>query len=227
MASAYVLFYGWLCDDARGEPNREARRIAAARLPLVVAAYWTHGRAHRNLSPQVLALFRASGSRVLAYVSTRWGASDLQSVKDEAAEYLDGGVDGIFLDEGHNFLDSSRLLYYRALAQLVHGRGGEVIANPGVARCGVDIMSVADYVMVEHAWRAFAVQSPWCSDHAPERFMGVSSNEENAMGYFVDGQRAVADTREAWACGIGWHTSTDRYTRLPFWFEDYVAAVSA
>jgi hypothetical protein len=146
-------------------------------------------------------------------------------VKSAVAEYLEAGVAGVFLDEGHNFLDASKLLYYRSLAQLVRGSGGELIVNPGVARCGAEIMSVGDYVMLEHAWRGLRRESPWCADHAPERFMGVSSNEPDAMPYAVTRDRAIADTREAWSCGIGWHTATERFTRLPDWFEDYVAAV--
>lgn len=225
MEHTYCIFYGWLCEDSDGEPNEAARRIAAARVPLLIASFWTEPRTHRNLSPQVLALMRESGTRVFAYVGTRWGGAELQSVKTAATDYLDGGVDGVFLDESHNFLDSSKLLYYRALAQLVRGRGGQIIANPGVPRCGADVMTVADYVMIEHAWRELHAQSPWCASHEADRFMGVSSNEEGGMGYAVDRERAIADTREAWGTGIGWHTSTDRYTRLPEWFESYVAAV--
>jgi hypothetical protein len=227
MPSTYCIYYGWLCDDAAGEPNDAARRIAAARMPLVIASFWTEPRTHRNLSAQVLAAMRGAGTRVFAYVSTRWGGVDLQSVKSAATEYLEAGVDGIFLDESHNFLDASKLVYYRAIAQLVRGRGGEVIANPGVARCGADVLSVADYVMVEHAWRALRAQSAWACECAPGRFMGVSSNEAGGLGYPVDGPRAIADTREAWAAGIGWHASTDRYTGLPDWFENYVAAIGA
>ena len=225
MSSTYCIFYGWLSDGPDGEPNRDAQRIAAARVPLLIASFWTQPRTHRNLSAQVLALMRESGTRVFAYVSTQWGRADLQSVKNNALEYLDAGVDGVFLDEGHNFLDASKLLYYRGVAQLVRGRGGEVILNPGVARCGADVMSVGDYVMLEHAWRDLRRESAWCGDHAPERFMGVSSNEPGAMTYALARERAIADTLEAWASGVGWHTSTERFTRLPDWFEDYVAAV--
>ena len=225
MPASYALYYGWLSDGADGEPNRDARRIAAARMPLLIASFWTEPRIHRNLSPQVLALMRESGTKVFAYVSTQWGRAELRAVKSAVSEYLEAGADGVFLDEGHNFLDSSKLLYYRSLAQLARSRGGEVIVNPGVARCGADVMSVGDYVMLEHAWRELSRESPWCADHPPSRFMGVSSNEPGAMPYAVTAKRAVADTREAWACGVGWHTSTERYTRLPEWFEDYVAAL--
>ena len=225
MPDTYCIFYGWLSDGPDGEPNADARRIAAARVPLLIASFWTEPRAHRNLSPQVLALMRDAGTRVFAYVSTRWGGIALQSAKDAVTGYLDASVDGIFLDEGHNFLDSSKLLYYRALAQLARGRGAEVIVNPGVSRCGADVMSVGDYVMLEHAWREVRAHSPWCADHSPERFMGVSSNEPGAMPYAVTRERAIADTREAWAAGIGWHTATERFTRLPEWFEGYVEGV--
>ena len=45
------------------------------------------------------------------------------------------------------------------------------------------------------------------------------------MGYVVDEQRAIADTREAWRRAIGWHTSTTTYVELPRWFATYVQAV--
>ena len=225
MGSTYCIFYGWLSDGPDGEPNADARRIAAARVPLLIASFWTEPRTHRNLTPQVMALMREAGTRVFAYVSTRWGGADLHAAKAAATEYLDAGADGIFFDESHHFLDSSKLLYYRALAQIVRGRGAEVIVNPGVSRCGADVMSVGDYVMLEHAWRELRAHSPWCADHAPGRFMGVTSNEPGAMPYPVDRARAIAATREAWACGVGRHTSTERFTRLPEWFEDYVAGL--
>jgi hypothetical protein len=227
LPNPYVIYYGWLADDERGTPNDVARRIAAARVPLLVAAYWSEPRTHRSLSDEVLALMRAAGTRVFAYVRTGWGAADLQQVKASASEYLAGGADGIFLDECSNFLDSSWLLYYRALAQFVRGAGKALIVNPGVSRCGEDIMSVADHVMVEHEWRSFAALSPWRSRYPPERFMAVSSNEESGMGYPLERARAIEDTREAWTAGIGWHTSTDRYITLPEWFDDYMAAVTA
>ena len=225
MPNLYTIFYGWLSDGPDGEPNRDARRIAAARMPLLIASFWTEPRTHRSLSPQVLTLMRESGTRVFAYVSTRWGRAELQAVKSAVSEYLEAGADGVFLDEGHNFLDSSKLLYYRSIAQLARSGGGEVIVNPGVARCGADVMSIADYVMLEHAWRELRTTSPWCAGHAPSRFMGVSSNEPGAMPYAIARDRAIADTREAWACGVGWHTSTERFTRLPAWYEDYAAAL--
>ena len=61
--------------------------------------------------------------------------------------------------------------------------------------------------------------------YSSDRLMGVSSDEENAMGYGMDVETALRDTREAWESGIGWHTSTQRYTALPPWFGVYMAAL--
>jgi hypothetical protein len=63
------------------------------------------------------------------------------------------------------------------------------------------------------------------SQYGSERFMGVSSNEGDPMGYRVDAQRAISDTREAWHARVGWHTATDRYVELPDWLEAYVEAL--
>src|SRR5688500_4526308 len=61
-AQPFVIYYGWLTDDAQGEPNAVARAIAAAGTPLLIAHLRTAAPAgHRNLSSQVLALMRAAG----------------------------------------------------------------------------------------------------------------------------------------------------------------------
>ncbi|MCS7002004.1 MAG: hypothetical protein NZ518_04060, partial [Dehalococcoidia bacterium] len=63
----------------------------------------------------------------------------------------------------------------------------------------------------------------------PERFMGASTNEAGSMallGYPVDLPTGVADTREAWTLGIGWHYSAETYVDLPDWFEAYAAALT-
>jgi hypothetical protein len=88
-------------------------------------------------------------------------------------------------------------------------------------------MEIADLLMAEHAWRALPADSPWTARYPPERFMGVSSNEEGAMGYRVDARSAADDARESWGLRIGWHAATDRYIELPDWFETYIAAVRA
>lgn len=222
----YVIYYGWLSDDDSGEPNEDAHRIAAARVPLLIANVWTaEPERHRNLSEAVLALMRASGANVFAYTATRGGAVARRDVEREMNDYFDAGVDGIFFDEADPLREETHFAYYEALARVAHDRGGRVIVNPGVGSCGERIMDVADMVMLEHRWRDLREGSPWSARYPADRFMGVSSNEENAMGYAVDETRAIADTREAWARGVGWHSSTERYIELPEWFDTYMQAV--
>ena len=226
MGNPYVVYYGWLTDDAGGEPNDEARRIAAARPPLLIA----HLQAaapdnHLNLSTQVLALLRAAGTGIFGYVSTDFGRAGLDGVRHAVADNLDTGLDGIFFDESDSMTSTAKFGYYTMLAQPVRQQGRKVVLNSGVSKCGERIMEVADLLMVEHEWRQFPADSPWMAKYGAERFMGISSNEEGAMGYSVDARRAVDDTREAWRAGVGWHAATDRYVVLPDWFETHLDAV--
>jgi hypothetical protein len=230
MANTYVIYYGWLAGDATGTPTAPAREIAEARPDLLIAHHWAIGPEgrHVNLSPAVLELMEAAGTRVYAYVATTNGAADAETLKGDIDEYLRAGVAGIFFDEADPLIGEDKLDYYGALAQHVRAAGKAVIVNPGVARCGEALMEVADKVMVEHQWRELAGESPWMRGYPPARFMGVSSNEGCAMRYFVDERRALKDTREALQRrGIGWHTSTGRYIDLPPWFARYVRKVKA
>jgi hypothetical protein len=136
------------------------------------------------------------------------------------------GADGIFLDEADPLLRNDQRAYYGSIAQIVHREGRQVIVNTGRAQCGEAVMEIADRVMVEHQWRDLATRSLWTYRYAPERFMGVSSNEHHAMGYTIDCSRGVSDTHEAWQRRIGWHTSTDRFVELPEWYEAYAQAVT-
>ena len=226
--STYVIYYGWLTDDAGGEPNGDAREIAAVQAPLLIAHCRTAGPGvHANLNPQVLALMHEAGTAVFAYVATNFGKAPPGDVSKVVASCLAAGVDGVFFDETDALREVTHFEYYQALARLVREAGKGVIVNPGVAQCGERIMEVADRVMVEHRWRDLRLGSLWSFRYPAQRFMGVSSNEEHAMGYCVDEQRAVADTLEAWRAGIGWHAATDRYVELPHWFAAYVRAVNS
>lgn len=227
MPDTYLIYYGWLASDSSGQPNAVARSIATFKVPLLIAQYWTSDHEHRNLAPPVLALMHAAGTEVYAYVHTGWGDVAFDKAAGDAIEYLDGGVDGIFFDESDSLVSEGKLGYYKNLADAVRMRGGKVILNPGVSRCGECITGVADRIMLEHQWRDFTTHSPWCRRYTSDRFMGVSSNEDNAMGYFVDEQRAIADTREAWSQGIGWHTATSHYIDVPEWFGRYLRSVLA
>jgi hypothetical protein len=226
MSKMYVIYYGWLIGDRGGEPNNIAREIAAAYVPLLIAHYRTAPpRSHVNLSRAVMSLMHSSGTRVFAYVATRWGRADLRRTFARVEEYLRNGVDGIFFDEADPLLSARNLRYYRRLATRVWDEEKSVILNAGVSQCGEAIMCVTDRLMVEHAWRNLAASCPWKQHYDRDRFMSVSSNESDFLGYTVDEQHAIQDTHEAWQAGIGWHTCTNRYIELPDWFSAYVQAV--
>ena len=219
-ARPFVVYYGWLTDGPHGEPNADARRIAAAAQPLVIAQPWTAPPAgHVNLSPQVLKLMLGAGTEVYAYVATGFGRGDVKAAGAalEAAAALT--VTGVFLDEVDPLIEDAKLMFYSELTDRARAHNLKVIVNTGVARSGERLMALADRLMVEHQWRGLLSGSRWALRYDRDRFMGISSNEENAMGYVVDEAHAAQDAREAWQACIGWHAATDRYTRLPEWFR--------
>jgi hypothetical protein len=227
-ANTYVIYYGWLTDSSQGSPNAAAQRIAAAAPTIAIVQTRTAAPAgHRNVSPQVLALMHQAGVRIYAYVPTAWGHADLRDVARATNDALDAGVDGILIDEADPLCTNVHYSYYRAISDYIRARGKGLIFNTGVASCGQPIMALADYLMIEHQWRDARAHSPWMAAYPAERFMGVSSNEGNPMGYFVDEHRACTDAREAQHRGIGWHASTDRYVELPSWFAAYMQALPA
>ena len=227
VGKTYSIYYGWLSDDDSGEPNGVAHALAKLSLPLLIANYRTAPPdRHVNLSPQVLSLLREARTEVFAYVATDWGNADRRRALRKTDEYLAAGVAGVFFDEADSLCSDAKLEYYAALATRVRAKRGGIILNAGVSQCGEKIMELCDLLMVEHAWREARTRSPWLRRYPAERVMGVSSNEENAMGYAIEEQRAIRDTREAWDAGIGWHTSTNLYVELPEWFGRYVSALA-
>ncbi len=224
MPRPYVIYYGWLADED-GRFREEAQRIAQARVPLLIAAFRAAPPSgHVNLNPQVLSRLHAAGTHVFAYADTNYGAVLAADVLDKVKEALGGGVDGVFFDRTPSSPDATALAYYSKVSAPAREAGKRVIANPGVAQISKDTLRFADHIMLEHRWRHLAIHSPWTAAHPPETFMGVSSNEEQAMGYTVDAKRAIVDTRQCWKQLVGWHTSTDLYRELPSWFEDYMDA---
>lgn len=225
MSKTYVIFYGWLSEE-NGELSAEAQRIANAHVPLLIAPLMTaKPAAHTNLNPAVLSRMHDSDTKVFAYIDTDYTRVPLKTAQRAVGDALAAGVDGIFYDQASASPVGPTLDYYLALSAPVKAAGKRVIANVGVTQCGSALMRFADHVMLEHRWRNLANSSPWTVHRPAETFMGVSSNEENAMGYDMNEERAVADTREAWRRNIGWHTSTELYAQLPTWFETYLTAM--
>jgi hypothetical protein len=87
---------------------------------------------------------KRSGTRVLGYVHTSYGARPRAEVHADIARYRDWyGVDGVFLDETPP--TEAQLAYYRALAEDARGSGERlVVLNPGAvpARGYFDVADV-------------------------------------------------------------------------------------
>ena len=223
-----VIYYGWLIDE-HGQPNADARRLAAGKPDMIVAAPYTDHPRRNNLPISVRALFREAHTQVAIYIATNYGHRPLNQVQSAIADAAANG-DGIFLDEVVATFDSQTWAYYAAIAAQARSAGLTVIANPGLTAIDERIMDIVDIVMLEHQWVQFASGCRWCVKYPPDRFMGVSSNEPGAakeLGHVIDAQQAEADTRRAWALGVGWHYSCDRYTELPPWYGPYMRRVRA
>jgi hypothetical protein len=105
---------------------------------------------------EAVAALRRSGTRVLGYVHTSYGARPRADVHADIGRYRDWyGVDGVFLDETPR--TEEQLPYYRALAQDARGIGEKlVVLNPGAvpARGYFDVADVI--VTFEGPYAAYA-----------------------------------------------------------------------
>ncbi|MCL6647483.1 MAG: spherulation-specific family 4 protein [Chloroflexi bacterium] len=222
-----VVYYGWL-SRPDGTLTPAARRLLAARPELLIVAPVAHQPAFCHLRPELVDQFQAGGSRLFAYVATAYGRRDPHESWQEARRALQLGVDGILLDEVPHDLSPVGEQVCHELCHRIREAGGQVILNTGVAETPESLLELADILMLEHAWRRFALASRWRQRYPPARFLGVSSNEPGArrlLSSRVNLSTALAATRAAMAAGIGWHVATERYIRLPTWFEHYVAAL--
>jgi hypothetical protein len=223
----FVVYYGWYT-DGRGQLSSEIDRIIAAKPEFVISPYHT-STGQVNLTPQVMDRFHESGVKVLVYVATGNGDKKLESVLQEIKTGLDNGADGVMLDEVAMLHSDRQVDHYKRIYDYTKSFGSEklVIANPGSVLVNEKVMSVSDIVSFEHQWR-FASHIDWFSKYPATRFMGISSNDiSNVMGYTVDGESSARDTIEAWQAGIGYHFSTNTYTTLAPWFEEYQKALEA
>ena len=217
----FVIYYGWY-SDGDGRLGHDIDRIIRSNPEYVVSPYYTSSGIV-NLTPQVITKFNENGIGILTYIATGNAGRDLDSVMDEIRTGIESGAAGVMLDEVATLHNRWEIDYYEKIYDYVKSFGAEkvVVANPGSIMVNESVMSVSDIVCFEHQWR-LASALDWFSNYPPERFMGISSNDiAGVMGYGVDGEMALRDTVESWQNGIGYHYSTDTYTRLPSWFEDY------
>jgi hypothetical protein len=221
----FVIYYGWYT-DSRDELGPAIDRIIAVRPEFVISPYHTStGRV--NLTPEAIEKFHDAGVKVIVYVATGNAGKELDVVLQEIRTGLDAGADGVMLDEVAMLHSDWQVDYYKEIYNYVKSFGSEraVIANPGSIRVNEKVMSVSDIVSFEHQWR-LASHIDWFSKYPATRFMGISSNDiANVMGYEVDEESAVRDSVEAWQASIGYHFSTNTYTALAPWFEEYHKAL--
>jgi len=220
-----VVYYGWLVSDSDGGPSDAAQRIAGqiTSKDILIASFYTENPRFVNLSPRVLSLVHSKGAKILAYIDTTYGTRPIEEVRTELGEYLLKGVDGIFFDCAPNLLNSTHYSYYSTLYESVkaHGSDKMVILNTGLSDKWTDeaVMNVTDILCVERRWTSESgFGTVWARKYPRNRFMGLSDG-------VTDWESAESLTRQAWDLGVGFHYSTNRYTSLEAWWEDYAGAV--
>ncbi len=217
-----VLYYGWLVKNDKGEPSRDAVRIASSvKDGIVIVNAFTSQPKLVNLSPHVLQLMRRGGNKIIAYISTGWCSKPLSDVMSSVEDCITLGVDGFFLDEVASLrYYSNEFLYYAEVYDFIKYLNPNllVILNPGVGVIDEDIMQVADILSLENQWRRFVSSSIWRHRYDAGRFMGLSTSVSNVG-------EAIAATEEAWSLGIGLHYSTYQYIKLEEWFEEYISGI--
>jgi Spherulation-specific family 4 len=154
-----------------------------------------------------VAAAQGSGTRVLGYVHTGYGARPAADVIADAARYLSWyGVDGVFFDEAAD--DDARLAYYQSIAGQAHAAGLRLVAlNPGTvpARGYFDAADIV--VTFEGAAAAYAgamqATPAWMGDIAPAkvahliygatREQALAAVDQDGAGYLYATTDALPD----------------------------------
>ena len=169
---------------------------------------------------------RASGIRVLGYVSTRWGRRAQRAVLTDIHRYRRWyGVTDVFLDESATAQDA--LGWYREVSQVVRRvPDALVVLNPGVPPDEA-YLSVGDMVVVfEGTFDSYrSVRLPaWCAAHPPDRFWHlVHSVSARSLTDVVSRSRLL---------GAGTLYVTDQsglnpWGRLPSYWDEELSAILA
>jgi hypothetical protein len=151
---------------------------AAGRVPLVAIMNPNSGPDTAQNPDYVAAVnsLRASGGKVIGYVSTSYATRGTNAVRTDIDRYFDFyAVDGIFLDEMTGDADTNHLDYYAALFQYIQTRGTNllVVGNPGINTLESYLTRpCADVLVTFEVNTGYAghVTDAWSTNHLARRF---------------------------------------------------------
>ena len=165
-----------------------------------------------------------TGTRVLGYVHTGWGARDPSAVVADLTRYRSWyGVDGVFLDEAAH--DAAALPYYETLARDARAAGLRVVAlNPGTvpARQYFDLADVVvtfegPYASYEAALRSMPA---WLRD-VPRRKVAhlvYDADRTHALRAVTEGEAGFVYATDA--------TLPNPWDRLPAYLDELEARLA-
>lgn len=151
---------------------------AAGRVPLLTIMNPNSGPDTTRNPDYVAAVnsLRASGGRVIGYVSTAYTTRATNAVMTDIDRYLAFySLDGIFLDEFTNDADTNHLNYYAALYQYIRTKDPHllVVGNPGINTQEAYLTRpVADLLVtfeVDTGYATYAVDA-WVTNHLARQF---------------------------------------------------------
>ena len=151
---------------------------AAGRVPLVAILNPNSGPDTTQNPDYVSAVnsLRASGGKVIGYVSTSYTTRGTNAVKTDIDRYFNWyAMDGIFLDEFTNDSDTNHLNYYAALYLYIQSKGTNllVVGNPGInAQEAYLTRPCADVLVTFEVDTGYAthVVDAWVTNHLARRF---------------------------------------------------------
>lgn len=208
---------------------------AAGRVPLVAIMNPNSGPDTTQNLDYVAAVnsLRATGGRVIGYVSTAYTARGTNTVMTDIDRYFSFySVDGIFLDEFTNDADADHLNYYAALYQYIQTKGTNllVVGNPGIntleaylTRPCADVLVTFE---VDTGYAAHAVDD-WVTNHLARRFCHLPYNVASAA-------TMTNDVNLAGARNVGWlyvtgDNGANPWDTLPSYWKnevDYVRSLN-
>jgi hypothetical protein len=120
---------------------------------------------------------QAVGIKMFGYVDSNYGTVPIATALSQINKYFDWmGVNGIFIDQAST--NCGITSYYNQIYQLVKGKGGEVILNPGTPtnEC---YMAVGDIMLsAETSWTAYSNANypnpAWVTKYAKTRFWHIA-----------------------------------------------------